>query len=178
MDYPLISLSPDLSNQQGSFPIEAPPPRPPEDNIDLLAAQVMAVTTQQGGEDDFVVSTGFGFSPHPDSMMSIQNSSLPDTLTPNLYAGGATGSGNNLYWKQPHYVPNSKDRCGRCSGCGTKTCMSKGSKLEEVLEAHNARCCVNCADKKVCVQRTAAYGGHCDLWPTHMVHGQPSKGDL
>ena len=47
--------------------------------------------------------------------------------------------------------------------------MSKGSKLEEVLEAHNARCCINCADKKVCVQRTGAYGGHCDLWPPHLV---------
>ena len=37
------------------------------------------------------------------------------------------------------------------------------------MEAHNARCCVNCMDKKVCVQRTGAYGGHCDLWVPHMV---------
>ena len=37
------------------------------------------------------------------------------------------------------------------------------------METHNARCCVNCMDKKVCVQRTGAYGGHCDLWVPHMV---------
>ena len=169
----LISFSPELSDQQSSFPIDRPPDHQhqPDDNIDIFGTSVMAMTAHGEGDgaDDIGVSTGFGFSPHPDSIMRVQDSSLPDTLTPKLYTGGATGSGNNLYWKQPHYVPSSKDRCGRCSGCGTKTCMSKGSKLEEVLEANNARCCVNCADKKVCVQRTGAYGGHCDLWASHMV---------
>ena len=173
MDSRLISFSPELSDQPGSFPIERPPDHlhPPEDSLDLLGTSVMAMTAQGEGEgtDDLVVSTGFGFSPHPDSMMSIQDSSLPDTLPPKLYAGGATGAGNNLYWKQAHYVPNAKDRCGRCNGCGSKTCMSKGSKMEEILEAHNARCCINCADQKTCVQWTGAYGGHCYLWPPHLV---------
>ena len=172
MDSRLISFSPDLSDQPGSFPIEKPPDHqhPPEDSLDLLGTSVMAMTAQGEGEgtDDIGVSTGFGFSPHPDSMMSIQDSSLPNTLTPKLYAGGATGSGNNLYWKQAHYVPNAKDRCGRCNGCGTKTCMSKGSKLEEILETHNARCCVNCADKKIAYNAPghmgviAIYGPH--IW--------------
>ena len=180
MDSQLISWSPDLSDQPSSSPIErppTPPPRPPdhqhppEDSLDLLGTPVMAMTTQGGGEctDDIVVSTGFEFPPQPDSLMSIQDSSLTKTLTPKLFAGGASGAGNNLYWKQAHYVPNAKDRCGRCSGCSSKTCMSKGSKMEEILEAHGARCCVNCADQKTCVQRTGAYGGHCDLWPPHLV---------
>ena len=84
----LISFSPELSDQPGSFPIEKPPDHqhPPEDSLDLLGTSVMAMTAQGEGEgtDDIVVSTGFGFSPHPDSMMSIQDSSLPDTLQPKL----------------------------------------------------------------------------------------------
>ena len=37
------------------------------------------------------------------------------------------------------------------------------------METHNARSCINCIDKKVCVQRTGAHGGHCNLWVPHMV---------
>ena len=41
--------------------------------------------------------------------------------------------------------------------------------MEQILEAHGARCCINCADQKTCIQRTGANGGHCDLWPPHLV---------
>ena len=96
----LISFSPELSDQSDSFPIEKPPDHQhqPDDNIDIFGTSVMAMTAHGEGDgaDDIGVSTGFGFSPHPDSMMRVQDSSLPDTLTPKLYTGGATGSGNNL----------------------------------------------------------------------------------
>ena len=111
MDTKLISWSPDLTDQPSSSPIErspTPPPRPPdhqhppEDSLDLLGTPVMAMTTQGGGEcTDDIVSTGFEFPDQPDSLMSLQDSSLTKTLIPKLFAGGAGGVGNTPNnWKQ------------------------------------------------------------------------------
>ena len=167
----LISFSPDPSDMQASFPIDPPDRQQPGENIDIPATSVMAMTADGGGgdADDIGVSQDFQFPPHPDSILRVHDPSMQNPMTPKLFTGGASGSDNNLYWKQKHYVPQAKDRCGRCTGCLSKTCMSKGNKLEDLMVTHNARCCVNCMDKKVCVQRTGAHGGHCDLWIPHMV---------
>ena len=182
----LISWSPDLTDQPCSSPIErspTPSPRPPDhqhppgNSFDILETPVMAMTTQGGAEcTDDIVSTGFEFPDQPDSLISLQDSSLTKTLIPKLFVGGAGGAGNNpTNWKQAHYVPNAKDRCGKCSGCSSKTCLSKGSKMQQILEANGARCCISCADQKACIQRTGANGGACELWPPHLIEKSPKS---
>ena len=132
---------------EGSTPFLSPRGSPPPP--DLTA--VMALTTRQLEEPDDYVST--------DHMMLSTNDDIEWHLERRNFARSD--------WQDDGFIPTSEDRCGKCEGCRSGTCLAALNKYGTLLQQEQIRC-LNCDNKKGCILRTGA-DGKCDDWKPHMI---------